>query len=140
MVAEHEAGGVQDKTNHVHQNICQHAAADLMVAPRLLQSSEKLLARHTTLVGRGCADTLGIGEEIRRQQWLDGGANMFAEPLSLEVVDLIVEVLTLLFQHKAVGETEELLIGEVGDILGVDLAEGSLDGAPRILEVDIIAM
>jgi hypothetical protein len=55
-------------------------------------------------------------------------------------VHLFVELLTLLLEHDAVGVAVQLLVGQLGRVLGVYLAEGSLDGRPRVLEIDLVAM
>ncbi len=65
---------------------------------------------------------------------------MIAQPLPLEIMHFIIEILALLFQYETVGKPEELLVGEVGDILGMDLPEGSLYGGPGILKIDLIAV
>lgn len=55
-------------------------------------------------------------------------------------MDLVVEVFALLLQNDTVSVAVQLLVRQLGGILGVDFAEGCLDGAPRILEIDLVAM
>jgi hypothetical protein len=74
-----------------------------VVAPCLLQPLQELLARHPPLVGARAQRALSIGEQIRREQLLDGCAHLTRQPVALELMDLVVEILALLLQHNAVG-------------------------------------
>jgi hypothetical protein len=125
---------------HIHQNVGQHAHAHLVVAPGLLQAFEELLARDTTLVGGCAAQALCVRQHVGGEQGLDGAANLVAQPFVLELAHADVELLALLLQHDAVGMAVELFVGEAGGVLGVDLAEGRRNGAPRVLKVDLVAV
>jgi hypothetical protein len=125
---------------HVHQHVCQHAHAYLVVAPCLLQAFQELLAGYAPLVGAGRARALGLGEEVGREQLLDEGADICRQPIALEVVDFVVQLLALLLEDDAVCVAIELLIRQLGGVLGVDFAEGQLDKRPCVLKVDFIAV
>jgi len=140
MLASGQATMQRGLTYHVHEHVGQHAGADLVVAPCLLQALEELLSGHAPLIGGGTANAVRIEHEIGREQLLDGGADLAAQPTTLEVVDLVVERLALFLEDYAIGVAVQFLVGQLGCILGVYLAEGGLDGGPRVFEIDVVAM
>jgi hypothetical protein len=127
------------QTYHVHEHIGQHAHADLVVSPCLLQALEELLARNAPLVGRSAAQPLRIRQQVWREERLYLGADVGAEPGVLKVADAFVQLLALLLQDQAVGVAVELLVREPRCVLGVDFAEGGRYCVPCLLEVNIVA-
>jgi hypothetical protein len=106
----------------------------------LLQPLQKLFAGHTSLVGAGHACALGICEQVRGEELLNGCAHFASQPTALEIVDLVVELLALFLEYNAIGVAVQLLVRQLGCVLGVYLAKGSLDGRPRVVKVDLIAV